>query len=176
MTLEADWEFMGHGFLQGAMHRLEEQAGAIRGAVETIRAFTGRAPRCWESPGLTETEETLDLLRANGIEYVADWVIGDLPETVRTPHGDMTTIPYTVEVNDITVHALQNHPAEEFLRRGRNLFDRLHAEAGEIGTMARASTSLHALENTGDAELAFTAVEFLDGTNPPLPVGDSGGD
>ncbi|MFK7876699.1 MAG: hypothetical protein AB8B71_13115 [Paracoccaceae bacterium] len=31
---------------------------------------------------------------------------------------------------------------------------------------------LHALENIGDTELAFTTVEFLDGTNPPLDIPD----
>src|SRR6266702_4057738 len=60
---EAGFEFMGHGFMQGPMHRLPDQADAIKRSVETIAKFTGRAPRSWESPGLTETEETLDLLR-----------------------------------------------------------------------------------------------------------------
>ena len=31
---------------------------------------------------------------------------------------------------------------------------------------------VHSLENIGDTELAFTTVEFLDGTNPPLPIPD----
>jgi hypothetical protein len=30
---------------------------------------------------------------------------------------------------------------------------------------------LHDLENTGLSELVFTTVEFLDGANPPLPLG-----
>ena len=130
-ALEAGWEFMGHGFLQGPMHKLDDQRTAIGQAVESIAAFTGTPPRSWESPGLTETEETLDLLREAGIEYVADWVIDDLPQEIATPHGPITTVPYTVETNDITVHALQGHPAEEFLRRGRDQFDRLYAEAAE---------------------------------------------
>lgn len=128
---DAGWEFMGHGFLQGPMHRLEDQEGAIRDAVEAIEAFWGRAPRSWESPGLTETEETLDLLRKYGIEYVADWVIDDLPQEVDTPFGQIMTVPYTVETNDITVFALQGHESDVFLKRGRDQFDRLYAEAEE---------------------------------------------
>ncbi|MDZ4135634.1 MAG: polysaccharide deacetylase, partial [Paracoccaceae bacterium] len=100
-------------------------------ACAAIKAFTGTAPRSWESPGLTETETTLDLLREAGIDYVADWVIDDLPQDIATPHGPITTVPYTVETNDITVFALQNHPAEEFFRRGCDQFDRLHAEGAE---------------------------------------------
>ncbi|MGY0572011.1 polysaccharide deacetylase family protein [Bradyrhizobium sp. RDM12] len=128
---EAGFEFMGHGFMQGPMHRLPDQADAIKRSVETIANFTGRAPRSWESPGLTETEETLDLLRLNGIEYVADWVIDDLPQDIATPHGTITTIPYTVETNDIVVHALQHMPSDQFLKRGIDQFDRLYLEGAD---------------------------------------------
>lgn len=130
-ALEAGWEFMGHGLLQGPMHRLDDQRAAIHEAMDAIEAFAGARPRSWESPGLTETDETLDLLREAGVEHVADWVIDDLPQEVETPHGVITTIPYTVEVNDIAVHALQHHDSEVFLTRGRRQFDRLAREAEE---------------------------------------------
>lgn len=32
--------------------------------------------------------------------------------------------------------------------------------------------TVHDLKNTGNAELVFTTVEFMDGANPPLPVPD----
>jgi allantoinase len=129
--LDAGWEFMGHGFLQGPMHKLEDQRGAIHLTMDTIERFTGTRPTSWESPGLTETPETLDLLRESGVKYVADWVLDDLPQEVETPHGVITTIPYTVEMNDITVYALQQHQSDEFLRRGRDQFDRLYAESAD---------------------------------------------
>ena len=119
---------MGHGFVQGPMHKVENQADAIKRSVETISKFAGKPPRSWESPGLTETEETLDLLRLNGIEYVADWVIDDLPQEIATPHGTITTIPYSVETNDIVIHALQHLPSDQFLKRCTDQFDRLYLE------------------------------------------------
>jgi peptidoglycan/xylan/chitin deacetylase (PgdA/CDA1 family) len=119
---------MGHGFVQGPMHKVENQADAIKRSVETISKFVGKPPRSWESPGLTETEETLDLLRLNGIEYVADWVIDDLPQEIATPHGTITTIPYSVETNDIVIHALQHLPSDQFLKRCTDQFDRLYLE------------------------------------------------
>lgn len=127
-ALEAGWEFMGHGHLQGPMHKLKDQDGAIAQALDGIEAFCGKRPRAWESPGLTETEETLDLLRKHGVQYVADWVIDDLPQDVDTPFGRVTTLPYSVETNDIAVYALQGHRSDEFLTRGRDQFDRLYAE------------------------------------------------
>ena len=78
-ALEAGWEFMGHGCIQRPMHHVEDQKEAIADTVAAIKAFTGKKPRGWESPGLTETYETIDYLAEAGIEYVADWVLDDQP-------------------------------------------------------------------------------------------------
>ena len=59
-----------------------------------------RPPRGWESPGLTETDETIDLLAEAGIEYVADWVLDEQPLPIRTRSGRMFSVPYTVEINE----------------------------------------------------------------------------
>jgi peptidoglycan/xylan/chitin deacetylase (PgdA/CDA1 family) len=131
-ALAEGWEFMGHGFVQGPMHRLEDQRGAIRDTIAAIRSFTGTAPRGWESPGLTETYETPDLLREEGIAYVADWVLDDQPVTIATRAGPLVSIPYTLETNDITVHALQQLPSDGLYRRGVDQFNRLYQESAEI--------------------------------------------
>ena len=127
-ALKAGWEFMGHGYIQRPMHHVEDQKKAIQETIKEIRSFTGKAPRGWESPGLTETYDTIDWLAEAGIEYVADWVLDDQPCTIRTAHGPVVSVPYTVEMNDIAMMVLQNHPSEEWLRRGIDQFDRLYAE------------------------------------------------
>jgi peptidoglycan/xylan/chitin deacetylase (PgdA/CDA1 family) len=126
--LKAGWEFMGHGFIQRPMHHVENQRAAIADTIREIRSFTGKPPRGWESPGLTETYETIDYLAEAGIEYVADWVLDDQPVKIKTPHGPIVSVPYTVEMNDIAMMALQHHPSEEWLRRGIDTFDRLYEE------------------------------------------------
>ena len=131
-ALAEGWEFMGHGFVQVPMHRLEDQRGAIRETIAAIRSFTGAAPRGWESPGLTETYETPDLLREEGIAYVADWVLDDQPVVIETRAGPLVSIPYTLETNDITVHALQQLPSDGLYRRGVDQFDRLYQESAGI--------------------------------------------
>jgi peptidoglycan/xylan/chitin deacetylase (PgdA/CDA1 family) len=127
-ALKAGWEFMGHGYIQRPMHHVEDQREAIADTVQAIREFTGKPPRGWESPGLTETYDTIDWLAEAGIEYVADWVLDDQPCTIQTAHGPIVSVPYTVEMNDIAMMVLQNHPSEEWLRRGVDQFDRLYAE------------------------------------------------
>ena len=130
--LAAGWEFMGHGFVQVPMHRLDDQRQAIRDTIATIERFTGTAPRGWESPGLTETDETPDLLREQGILYVADWVLDDQPVVVETRAGPLVSIPYTLETNDITVHVLQQLPSDGFYCRAVDQFERLYGESATI--------------------------------------------
>src|SRR3990170_2290021 len=115
--LKAGWEFMGHGFVQRPMHHVENQKESIVMTIEAIRSFTGKATRGWESPGLTETYDTIDHLAEAGIEYVADWVLDDQPCLIRTATRPVVSVPYTVEMNDIAMMALQHHPSEEWLRR-----------------------------------------------------------
>lgn len=126
---EAGWEFMGHGHVQAPMHALVDQRDAIRQAIAAICKFTGKPPRGWESPGLTETFETLDILREEGIEYVADWVMDDQPCDLFTTAGTIVALPYTVELNDVVMMAIQHHSSFEWLERGIRQFDRLYAES-----------------------------------------------
>ncbi|MEM7446171.1 MAG: polysaccharide deacetylase family protein [Pseudomonadota bacterium] len=140
-ALELDWEFMGHGFVQGPMHRLDDQRSAIRATLDTIAKAAGKLPRGWESPGLTETYETIDILREEGVEYVADWVLDDQPVEVATKAGPMVSVPYTVETNDIAIYALQQHASDMLYRRGVDQFEQLYAESETITRIM--SISLH---------------------------------
>lgn len=131
-ALEAGWEFIGHGFNQRPMHQIEDELEVINQTIEAIRSFTGRVPRGWESPGLTETFDTIDYLAAAGIEYVADWVLDDQPVEIATKDGSVLSIPYTVETNDITMIALQQHESREIFERTKAQFDQLYQESSEI--------------------------------------------
>jgi peptidoglycan/xylan/chitin deacetylase (PgdA/CDA1 family) len=128
---DAGWEFMGHGFVQRPMHKVDDQKHAIGETVAAIRKLTGKPPRGWESPGLTETDETLDLLQEAGIEYVADWVLDDQPVTLKTRAGDIVSVPYTVEINDVVMTAIQHQRSDEILRRGADQFDRLYQDGAK---------------------------------------------
>jgi allantoinase len=131
-ALEAGWEFMAHGYVQRPMHHVEDERQAIRETIAAIRAFTGRAPRGWESPGLTETYGTIDVLAEEGIEYVADWVLDDQPCRIATATRPVISIPYTLETNDIPTMLIQHHAAEEALKRGIDQFERLYMESASI--------------------------------------------
>lgn len=128
-ALKEGWEFMGHGWIQGPSHKVDNQAEAIAKTVESIRQFSGQAPRGWECPGLTETDETIDLLSAAGVDYVADWVIDDQPTWIEGTPRPMLSVPYTVELNDIPLMAIQHHRSDEMYHRGVLQLERLWQES-----------------------------------------------
>src|SRR3970282_1192142 len=134
---------MGHGYVQRPMHHVEDQKKAIADTMAAIRECTGRAPRGWESPGLTETPETAAPLAAAGIEYVADWVLDAQPCRVETASGQIVSIPYTVEMNDIAMMVLQSHPSEEWLRRGVEQLERLYAASERLTRVIEMSVDTH---------------------------------
>ena len=129
--LDAGWEFMGHGVIQGAMHLLSDQRAAIRQAIRLLQDFTGKKPRGWLGPGLTETWETLDYLAEAGIQYVSDWVNDDQPYEIRTTRGPLISVPYSLETNDIPMMVIQHHESSAWVQRCRDQFDRLYAEGAK---------------------------------------------
>jgi allantoinase len=128
---ERRWEFMGHGLVQMPIHHVADQRAMIGQSLDLLEQFTGTRPKGWLGPGLTETEETPDLLAEAGIQYVGDFVHDDEPSEIATRFGPLVTLPYTVELNDIPMMMVQHHRAAEFLERARDQFDRLYQEGAE---------------------------------------------
>ena len=87
--LEANWEFIGHGWTQKALQSEPDETAVIDKCIERIQRFTGKKMRGWMGAGLSETMDTPDVLKSRGIEYTCDWVIDDLPNWMRTKHGPM---------------------------------------------------------------------------------------
>ena len=141
---DAGWEFMGHGWVQIPTHKMPDQGEAIRRSVKTITDFTGRACQGWLGPGLTETLETPDLLAEAGIRWFGDFVVDDLPARVATRHGDLLSLPYSVELNDIPVVMIQHHNEEELPRRARLQANRLITEAEASAGVKIMCIAIHA--------------------------------
>jgi len=125
---DAGWEFMGHSYQQGPIHKEEDQPGMIKRSLDTIERFTGKRPVGWLGPGLTQTYDTPDHLAAAGIKYIGDWVYDDEPTEIRTAHGPLITLPYTVECNDIPVMIVQHHEGAYWTQKCVDAFDRYYAE------------------------------------------------
>jgi allantoinase len=128
---ERGWEFMGHGFTQRNMQKVANERADIRKTREAIAKATGTPPRGWLGPGLTETWETPDLLAEEGYDYVADWVLDDQPVWLKTRGKPILNVPYTQEINDVAMIAVQHHSASEYADRALDQFEQMHTDAAD---------------------------------------------
>jgi allantoinase len=128
-AMDAGWEFMGHAYEQGPIHKETDQKAMIERSMGVIEKFTGKRPVGWLGPGLTQTFETPEYLAEAGVKYIGDWVYDDEPTVIRTAKGPLVTLPYTVELNDIPMMLVQHHESDHLLRRTIDCFDRLYEES-----------------------------------------------
>jgi peptidoglycan/xylan/chitin deacetylase (PgdA/CDA1 family) len=128
---DAGWEFMGHSFEQGPIHKEADQKAMIARSLDTLQKFTGKRPVGWLGPGLTQTYETPELLAEAGIKYIGDWVYDDEPTEIQTASGPLITLPYSVENNDIPMMIVQHHEAAYWTQKCTDTFDRYWEEGAE---------------------------------------------
>lgn len=137
-VLEAGWEVIGHGLHQKSVQAEASEADIIGEALERLERFTGKPVQGWLGPGLKQTAQTVDILKAQGLRYCSDWVLDDLPTWMRTQHGPMVAMPYSLEINDSVAHAVNHCPSDELLNRLRltlRAFERELAENPRVVTL-----------------------------------------
>ncbi|NDL55820.1 polysaccharide deacetylase family protein [Phytoactinopolyspora mesophila] len=131
--LERNWAWLAHGrtnsILQAGMTR-EEERRYLADVVGTIAAATGRQPRGWMGPGLTETFNTPSLLAELGLDYVLDWTNDDQPYRLNVP--GMISVPYTVELNDLLLFG-NGTTGPEFVQIVKDQYEQLHTDAEHSG-------------------------------------------
>lgn len=117
---EAGWEFIGHGVHQKALNHAEGEEALIATSLDMIQAFTGKRPKGWLSPGLRESYDTPEFLKKQGIDYVFDWVVDDVPHWMQTKEGPLLALPYNLEINDSIIYAVEKHQSNEMYQRLAN--------------------------------------------------------
>jgi len=125
---DAGWEFMAHCHVQMSIHKIEDQAAMIGQSLGTLEKFLGYRPRGWLGPGRTQKLDTLDHIAAAGCDWFGDWILDDQPLWVKTRTKPLVSVPYTVEINDITIMVSGQHESDAMLRRAADAFERLYAE------------------------------------------------
>ncbi|MCX4832305.1 polysaccharide deacetylase family protein [Streptomyces sp. NBC_01016] len=128
------WAWLAHGrtnsVLQAGMTPQEERE-YLTDVVTTIEKATGRRPRGWMGPALTETFHTPRLLAELGLDYVLDWTADDQPFLLNEP--GMLSVPYSVELNDLALFTLHGMTGPDFLQLVKDQFDQLYADAADSG-------------------------------------------
>src|SRR5438105_4235049 len=84
--------------------------------------------------GLQETWDTLDLLAAEGCQYVSDWVNDDQPYVMTLEGGRrLVSMPYSQEINDKPAFERWHRSPDEFKDMICRQFDVLYREGSESG-------------------------------------------
>ncbi|MEV0107824.1 polysaccharide deacetylase family protein [Nocardia sp. NPDC050799] len=131
---ERDWAWLAHGrnnsVLQAEIAAADERA-YLADVLSTIERGTGKRPRGWMGPALSESFRTPELLRELGVDYVLDWTNDDQPYPLRVP--GLFSVPYSVELNDNTLFLGTGLTGPDFVRIVRDQLDRLWADSETSG-------------------------------------------
>jgi allantoinase len=132
--MERDWAWVAHGqdnsTFQSGMSR-EDETAYLENVVSTIEAHTGSTPKGWLGPALTETSNTPEVLAELGLSYVLDWCSDDQPFDLNV--AGMMSVPYSIEVNDVTLFSGRNLSGEDFLQIVKDQYEQLSKDAVDSG-------------------------------------------
>ncbi len=132
------WEFFSHGIYNTrysyGMDEAQERA-IIEDSIATVERATGQRIRGWLAPALTHTPRTLDLLAEYGLDYTCDLYHDDQPTDVKVQSGQLTAIPYSLEVNDHYGFFIYNMSPREYADTLIRQYDRLAEEGANSGTV-----------------------------------------
>jgi peptidoglycan/xylan/chitin deacetylase (PgdA/CDA1 family) len=117
LLLDTAWEFVGHGVDQQVLADAPDERAVIRQALDDLATFSGRPIRGWLGPGLQETAHTPDLLAECGVDYVCDWGLDEIPVWLDATPKPLVAVPYSLDLNDSVVYAVENHSSPELYRR-----------------------------------------------------------
>ena len=143
-TNKLGWEHMGHGETNSVwinQQSEDEERALIRNVLDTIGKATGRRPTGWLSPSLTESLNTPDILAEEGVEYLADWANDEQPYPMKVRANSLISMPYSIEINDITVFLGNHGSGEDFYTRIVDQFDVMYEDGRVSGRVM--SISLH---------------------------------
>jgi peptidoglycan/xylan/chitin deacetylase (PgdA/CDA1 family) len=129
---DAGWEFMAHSYVQMPIQQIaDRQAEVMQQSIDILQKFTGKFPNGWLGPGRGQMFDTLDHVAKAGFTWFGDWVLDDQPIWVKTAHGPLVAVPYSAEINDITMMVSHHHESDVLFNRTRDAFDRLYQESKE---------------------------------------------
>ena len=139
-------EILGHSWSMDTPHAggLSEadESDLVQRSLQRLRELSGQQVRGWLSPGKLESENTPELLKANGIDYFCDWVNDELPYRFHTRHGDLWAMPLSTELEDRFVVMDNQHSEASWAQQVMDACDLLLAEANDQGGRIL-SLSLH---------------------------------
>jgi peptidoglycan/xylan/chitin deacetylase (PgdA/CDA1 family) len=130
------WAWLGHGKTNSRKWTgmsMDEERAALAEVVGTIRERTGQPVRGWLGPALSETWNTPALLAEQGLTYLCDWPVDDQPYPMQVPSGRLIGMPYTSDLNDMSMFRGNTVDGPAYHDIVTSHFDVLYEEAAATG-------------------------------------------
>lgn len=108
----------------------EDEAALIRHAVDTLAAVSGQRPRGWHSIARSQSFNTVELLKAAGLDYCVDWANDEVPWAFA---NGIVNIPLNHELSDRQILNVQQQSVESYAEQVLDAHDWLAAEAQAQG-------------------------------------------
>jgi len=112
-----------------------EERAVIQDSIDTIKKHTGQKLDGWLAPALTYTPNTMDLVAEMGLTYICDLFHDDQPGPVKVKQGRLTSVPYSLEMNDTIVYNVNLVQPRRYADILKRQFDRLYEEGEHSGTV-----------------------------------------
>lgn len=136
-VVDRDYEVIAHGWNMDSLHyggqAIDEERALIERTLTTLREATGQAVTGWLSPARNESENTPELLAANGVKYLCDWVNDDMPYPFKTQQGPLTAMPLSNELDDTFILMNNLHSEDSYVEQVCDACDFLLQEAEQKG-------------------------------------------
>jgi allantoinase len=175
MCRERNWEFFSHGiyntrYIYGMTEAQEKSM--IRDSIESIYKHTGQICAGYLAPALSHSESTMDLFSEAGYElfgekaafYTCDLFHDDQPTPVHVRNGrKFISMPYSLEMNDTIVYAVNKVEPRQYLTMLKRHFDRLYAEGAESGTVMCIPTHNYQISCPHRIKAFEEALEYITG-------------
>lgn len=127
-------EVVAHGRTNSERQNVLSEQDERKLIAESTQTFTekeGSRPQGWLSPWIAESPVTPDLLVEAGYRYTLNWCMDDQPVWMRTRSGQILSIPYPQEVNDIPAIAARRESIESFADMIVDNFDEMLEQSQE---------------------------------------------
>ena len=130
-------EIIGHGISVSRMITSDmseqEERDYIRTSVEALKRATGSAPEGWLGPEYGESSRTPQLLAQAGIRYVCDWANDEQPYPLKSPAGELHSLPIMLELDDVNALWDRRVDIDRYGQLLKDAFDVLYRDGAQNG-------------------------------------------
>ncbi len=130
-------EIIAHGWNMDSLHHggmdRDEEGRLVRDSLSALRRLSDQPVQGWLSPARNESENTPELLAANGVTYLCDWVNDDMPYPFHTSTGGLLSLPLSTELEDRFVIQNNLHSESSWVEQVCDACDLLGDEASRQG-------------------------------------------